>query len=45
MAVDKKSRGSTLRFVVLSDLARPRILADPGEDSLRAAYDVMTGGA
>jgi 3-dehydroquinate synthase len=44
MAVDKKSRGSSLRFVVLSDLARPRILADPGEEHLRAAYDVMAGG-
>jgi 3-dehydroquinate synthase len=43
MAVDKKSRGSELRFVVLSDLARPRILAGPREDDLRTAYDVMTG--
>jgi 3-dehydroquinate synthase len=45
MAVDKKSRGSELRFVVLSGLARPRILAGPSEDALRAAYDVMTGAA
>jgi 3-dehydroquinate synthase len=45
MAVDKKSRGSSLRFVVLSDLARPRILTDPGESELRTAYDVMAGGA
>ena len=45
MAVDKKSRGSSLRFVVLSDLARPRILVDPSEEQLRAAYDVMVGGA
>jgi 3-dehydroquinate synthase len=45
MAVDKKSRGSSLRFVVLSGLARPRILADPSEQQLRAAYDVMVGGA
>jgi 3-dehydroquinate synthase len=44
MAVDKKSRGSELRFVVLFDLARPRILAGPREDDLRTAYDVMTGG-
>jgi 3-dehydroquinate synthase len=43
MAVDKKSRGSELRFVVLSGLARPRILAGPSEEHLRAAYDVMTG--
>jgi 3-dehydroquinate synthase len=45
MAVDKKSRGSSLRFVVLSDLARPRILVDPAEEHLRAAYDAMSGGA
>jgi 3-dehydroquinate synthase len=45
MAVDKKSRGSELRFVVLSGLARPRILAGPREDDLRTAYDVMTGAA
>ena len=42
MAVDKKSRGSELRFVVLADLAEPRILAGPREDDLRTAYDVMT---
>jgi 3-dehydroquinate synthase len=45
MAVDKKSRGTSLRFVVLADLARPRILTDPPEEHLRAAYDVMVGGA
>jgi 3-dehydroquinate synthase len=38
MRVDKKARGSTLRFVVLDGLARPGILADPAEDLLRAAY-------
>jgi len=43
MAVDKKSRGSQLRFVVLHDLAQPRILAGPEETLLRAAYDQMTG--
>jgi 3-dehydroquinate synthase len=45
MAVDKKSRGSQLRFVVLSDIGRPRILAGPREEHLRAAYGVMTEGA
>ena len=45
MAVDKKSRGSPLRFVVLDGLASPRILADPDESHLRAAYDAMVGGA
>ncbi|KRE92213.1 3-dehydroquinate synthase [Nocardioides sp. Soil774] len=38
MKVDKKARGSQLRFVVLDDLASPRILAGPSEDDLRAAY-------
>ncbi|KQY64240.1 3-dehydroquinate synthase [Nocardioides sp. Root140] len=44
MKVDKKSRGSQLRFVVLDELAKPRVLAGPSEADLRAAYDVMTGG-
>ncbi len=38
MRVDKKSRGATLRFVVLSGLARPGILAGPPDDLLEAAY-------
>lgn len=45
MKVDKKSRGDLIRFVVLDDLAEPRILAGPDEETLRAAYDVMTGEA
>jgi 3-dehydroquinate synthase len=44
MAVDKKARGSSLRFVVLHGLGRPEILTDPAEEHLRAAYDVMAGG-
>lgn len=44
MRVDKKTRGAALRFVVLSGLARPRILTDPPEQVLRAAYDVMSAG-
>ncbi|MGN6781688.1 MAG: 3-dehydroquinate synthase [Marmoricola sp.] len=43
MAVDKKSRGSQLRFVVLDDVAAPRMLAGPGEDALRAAYEAIGG--
>jgi 3-dehydroquinate synthase len=43
MKVDKKSRGDQLRFVVLDDVARPRVLAGPAEEHLRAAYDVMKG--
>jgi 3-dehydroquinate synthase len=38
MAVDKKTRGARLRFVVLDGLARPGILADPAEDLLADAY-------
>ena len=38
MRVDKKARGSALRFVVLDGLARPGILVDPPDDLLRAAY-------
>jgi 3-dehydroquinate synthase len=45
MAVDKKSRGSQLRFVVLDDIARPRILAGPDDDALRAAYAAIGGVA
>ncbi len=43
MKVDKKTRGNQLRFVVLDDIGRPRILAGPSEDDLRAAYDAIGG--
>jgi 3-dehydroquinate synthase len=39
MAVDKKSRGSRLRFVVLDGLARARMLEDPDPSLLVAAYE------
>lgn len=38
MALDKKTRGSTLRFVVLEAVAHARILVGPGESLLRRAY-------
>ena len=38
MALDKKTRGSTLRFVVLNGLASAEILAGPSDDLLRSAY-------
>ena len=41
MRIDKKARGSQLRFVVLDDVARPRVLAGPSEDHLRAAYAAL----
>ncbi len=44
MAVDKKSRGSHLRLVVLHALADPRVLADPNEADLRAAFAAMEPG-
>jgi 3-dehydroquinate synthase len=43
MRVDKKARGSHLRFVVLDDLGRPAILTDPPEEHLRAAYEHLAG--
>jgi 3-dehydroquinate synthase len=38
MKVDKKSRGDTLRFVVLDALARPSVLTGPDPALLTAAY-------
>jgi 3-dehydroquinate synthase len=38
MKVDKKSRGSRLRFVVLKGLAKPSILESPDPQLLAAAY-------
>ena len=38
MRVDKKARGSQLRFLVLDGLAKPGILAGPSEDLLREAF-------
>jgi 3-dehydroquinate synthase len=43
MRRDKKSRGSTLRFVVLDALARPGRLEGPDEGLLRAAYAAVSG--
>lgn len=41
MGRDKKSRGSTLRFVVLDDLARPGRLVGPDPDLLAAARSAV----
>lgn len=43
MRRDKKSRGATLRFVVLEGLARPTRLVDPDTDELKRAYRSVTG--
>ncbi|AXH95080.1 3-dehydroquinate synthase [Ornithinimicrobium avium] len=42
MARDKKSRGSTLRLVVLEGLARPTRLEGPDEATLRAAHAAVS---
>ena len=42
MAVDKKTRGAALRFVVLDGLAKPAILEDPAEELLEQAYAEVT---
>ncbi len=45
MRRDKKSRGSTLRFVVLDGLARPTRLVGPSDETLHAAYRLVCPGA
>jgi 3-dehydroquinate synthase len=42
MRRDKKSRGSTLRLVVLDGLARPGRLVGPDEELLHAAYRLVS---
>ena len=43
MKVDKKARGSQLRFVVLDGLAQPVIFPGPDEGLLTAAYAEISG--
>jgi 3-dehydroquinate synthase len=38
MAVDKKSRGARLRFVILTGVGKPVIFEDVSESLLRDAY-------
>ena len=42
MRVDKKARGSQVRFVVLDGLAEPGILEGPDDALMRAAYDAIS---
>ena len=42
MRVDKKSRGSTLRFVVLDGVGQPGLLEGPGDALLEAAYEKVS---
>ncbi|MEY4136028.1 MAG: hypothetical protein RL205_156 [Actinomycetota bacterium] len=39
MSIDKKARGSMLRFVILDAIGAPAALQGPPETALRAAYD------
>jgi 3-dehydroquinate synthase len=43
MRVDKKARGATLRFVVLDGIGNPRILTDPQQSWLDAAWAAVNG--
>jgi 3-dehydroquinate synthase len=43
MRVDKKARGSTLRFVVLDGLGRPATLDGPPDELLARAYQEVAG--
>lgn len=44
MSVDKKTRGNTLRFVVLDGPAEPVILSGPSPELLGRAYQAVTSG-
>ncbi|MDQ7991495.1 MAG: 3-dehydroquinate synthase [Propionicimonas sp.] len=41
ISLDKKSRGHTVRFVLLKGLAAPAILANPGEETMQEAYQAI----
>ncbi len=43
MRRDKKTRGDTLRFVVLDGIGHPTRLTAPSESLLREAYDAVSG--
>jgi 3-dehydroquinate synthase len=45
MRLDKKARGASLRFVVLDGLGNPRILTDPDQAWLDAAWAAVNEGA
>ncbi len=42
MLIDKKTRGSTLRFVIMTDAGTPTILSGPDPSLLIGAYDAMS---
>jgi 3-dehydroquinate synthase len=44
MSLDKKSRGATLRMIVLDGEGKPGILASPPEELLEEAYQAISAG-
>lgn len=44
MDLDKKTRGSQLRFIVLDEIGSPTLLTSPSEDLLVAAFERVSGG-
>lgn len=42
MLIDKKTRGSTLRFVIMTDAGKPAILSGPDPSILVGAYDAIS---
>jgi 3-dehydroquinate synthase len=42
MRLDKKTRGATLRFIVLDAIGRPGLLAGPSEELLRTAFEEVS---
>ena len=42
MALDKKSRGATLRFVILEDVAKPTRLENPSFKVLNTAWEKVS---
>jgi 3-dehydroquinate synthase len=42
MLIDKKTRGSTLRFVIMTDAGTPTILSGPDPALLVGAYDAIS---
>lgn len=43
MSLDKKTRGSTLRFIGLRDLGEVDVIEDPSEEVLSACHDAVHG--
>jgi 3-dehydroquinate synthase len=42
MKLDKKSRGNSLRFVVISEIGKTQRLENPNESALHAAYERLS---